>query len=137
MQYQFFYEDYVEGKRIPSDKPVETDLGGFIHSMQCVLHSEGNFIGLVDGRGDTLQFIVNSGDESITLDIPKPEDGGSYAMDGPLNYFVKIMQQINDEPFDQQIKGLEFRSWSEPKPKQPTGVLHGDPMYIKPWWKFW
>lgn len=87
--------------------PMKTEIESFIHSMQCVLNSPGNFIGPIDLRGETLQFYYND-DSTITLDIPKPSRGGSFSINLTLGRCVQMVRGLGDGLFEEQITGLKF-----------------------------
>ncbi|MCM0148697.1 hypothetical protein KCN56_09010 [Photobacterium galatheae] len=69
MPYQFFYTDYCEDKQIPATQPIDAELSQILHSMDCVLHVEGNFCGIVNPQGQTIQFMVKK-NHSILVDVP-------------------------------------------------------------------
>lgn len=84
---QIFWNDCGAG--LTSDHPREVDLheAGLIWSDE-VRGVEGNFLGLIDEEGRTIQFYVQNtipdgvDDAShlpiVLMDFPQPERGGSY-----------------------------------------------------------
>ncbi|GLR69187.1 hypothetical protein [Agaribacter marinus] len=123
MSYTFFYTDYCEGKSIPSEEAWDVDLDDFIHSMDCVLHMPNNFIGLTNGAGQTLQFIVED-DSRVTIDIPILKD----------NEYVRSKRKTTELSvcldLVKNLSGKEdfYKLLPEEQDLNDQG---------KSWWKFW
>lgn len=110
MAFRTFYSDYCEGKSIDGQNPVPQTLEEMVHSMDCVLHMPANFIGFVDRRNVTLQFVVND-DKSIDIDIPIPERRGSYVKTATLQECLGLVRSLGDTIEPAQIHGLSFQQW--------------------------
>ena len=78
--------------------------------MERVLQEEGNFIGLVDPEGVTLQFLVND-DRSIRIDIPIPIQKGSYTKTGNLAECQQLVDSLGEEVDYESLPDLAFEEW--------------------------
>lgn len=123
MNYRLFYTDYCEGKSLESANARVATKDEILHSMDCVLHMPDNFLGVIDARDTTLQFMVGK-DRSITVDIPDVERQGSYSKTSSLSDCLELVRGLTENISAAEISGLTFNSWHPPVER-------------KPWWKFW
>lgn len=107
---RFFYTDYCEKKSIPSEEAWEVSKEDVLHSMDCVLHMPGNFLGIIDQNDATLQFMVND-DRSIHVDIPTPSKRGSYVKTESLKGCLDLVRTMGETVEPDSITGLTFESW--------------------------
>jgi hypothetical protein len=124
MNYKVFFTDYCEGKILESGDARVATKEDILHSMDCVLHVPDNFLGIIDSRGTTLQFMVCK-DRSITIDIPDVSKQGSYTKISSLSDCLDLIRQMPADISTVDIDGLTFNSWHRPPAKE------------EPWWKFW
>ena len=123
MNYKVFFADYCEGKILESGNARVATREEILHSMDCVLHMSDNFLGIIDSRGTTLQFMVNK-DRTVTVDVPDVSKQGSYSKVCSLSDCLDLVRQIPADISATDIDGLTFNSWHPPAKE-------------KPWWKFW
>lgn len=107
---RFFYTDYCDDKSIPSQEAWTASKDQILHSMDCVLHSPRNFIGIIDDRNVTLQFIVND-DRSIDVDIPSPSQRGSYVKTTGLAECLELVRELGETIQPDSIADMKFESW--------------------------
>lgn len=115
MKYKFFYSDFCEGKEILSSDAWDVELKDILHSMDCVLHMPDNFLGIVNDKNQTLQFMVKK-DKTILIDIPILKNGeysGSKQKDTALPECLELVKSLKG--------GEDFHAL----------------LSNKPWWKFW
>ena len=110
MTLRVFFVDYCEGKRVDSKDAWEATLEDILHEMDCVLHYPRNFIGVIDGNDVTIQFMVNK-DKTILVDVPVPEEGGSYGKTTDLRECLNLVRKIGDRIQLEEIDGLTFERW--------------------------
>lgn len=126
MEYRMFFTDYCEDKSLPSQEAEARELESILHSMDCVLHMPRNFLGITDSAGTTIQFMVNE-DNSIFVDVPAPNEKGSYSMTTDLASCISLVRELNGNIDLKNYSQLQFAPWGAPTDEVPT----------KPWWKFW
>ena len=113
MPLKFFYTDYCEGKSVGTPSVWPRQLDGILHSMDCVLHMPDNFCGIVNNRGQTLQFVVEA-NRTITADVPVLDGAGkyegSYVRNGSLAECLQIVKALNEETDFTSIGGLVYQA---------------------------
>lgn len=113
MTLKFFYTDYCEEKSVKTPSVWPRQIDGIVHSMECVLHIPGNFCGIVNDRGQVLQFFV-AVNRTVTIDIPIVDGNskyiGSYSKNASLAECLEIVKAVGDEMDFLSIKGLTFKT---------------------------
>lgn len=112
-KYKLYFCDYFEDLEV-SAADAYTNLANkevIIEKMQDVLHSSGNFVGIIDDQDVSLQFVVSGDDEVITVDIPSVSDQGSFCKDVTLDEAIDIVRELEGDFDLSTIEGLELRPW--------------------------
>ncbi len=122
MLYRVFFSDYCEDKHLPAEKAEASDVESILHSMACVLCVPNNFLGFKDSAGRTIQFVVND-DQSILVDVPMPDEGGSYSMTTDLDACFALVRELDGNIDPKKHSKLQYGSWEEANKT--------------PWWRFW
>ncbi|GEM_PF-1401773 len=129
MSYKYFFNDYYEGKEIPSSESVNADKSQILHSMDCVLHMPDNFLGIFNSEDQCLQFMVTK-EGAVTIDIPILKDGsyvGSKSKTTSLSECLALVEGLTgDEDFENVLTD-ETLADDQATEKDSK----------KPWWKFW
>lgn len=110
------------GQGPDSNSPVEVDL---IHAQNIWSDGsgvEGNFFGLIDLEGRTIQFYFTDGipdhvedarqPQIVLLDFPVQEKGGSYSKQvsiGEVHELIALAFKVGADPLS--FPGLRFSSW--------------------------
>ena len=111
------------GRGPDANSSVEVDLrqAGLIWSDE-VRGVEGNFFGLVDDAGNTVQFYFESGipdhaDDAghlriVLMDFPQPERNGSYAARVTVGEVHGLMEKVFRVGADwRAFEGVRFTPW--------------------------
>lgn len=105
-----FYTCYETDDVVHADSPYPTDKDNMIGIGQQVLRGDGDFFGVIDKNGSTVQFMVE-GDNKVRVEMPDPERGGSWARYFSANDLETELLGIS-VPFDSSTKrGMSFESW--------------------------
>lgn len=102
---QAFYCCYTTGEQAPTQTPIAIQSDEYLSLAQRVLLQKEDFLGFIDAQDHTVQMMleVNGG---VVLDVPVPEQGGSYvkviardALDDfllqlPLNFSELVMDDF-------------------------------------------
>lgn len=107
--FQFFFTDY-DGEEVLPAQTQYASIDEIIELMKSVLIRPENFLGIVDKNDRTLQFIVNS-DYSLDVDIPIPDQKGSYTKTISLHEAVKLVQKQTELIQIDAIEGMAFMKW--------------------------
>lgn len=111
LTFDVFFTDYIEHGSVSHDQPKPMTKTEIIRWMETILgHTDGNFLGLVDESGKTLQFMTNQ-DGSIHIDIPAVEERGSYTRTATLNSCLLIVRELGAQVRIEEIGGFDFQSW--------------------------
>ena len=107
-KYSIFYHCEESGDDVPSNSPVEYQLDTIIDMSMQLLLSDGDFFGVVNGEGRTVQFIVDG--NSIVIDIPDLIKQGSHSREIRMSELENTIKCI-DQLFLDNLKGYKFSSW--------------------------
>lgn len=117
---QAFWDD--AGRGPSSEDPVALSLRQAQDTWSDLSGMEGNFLGLIDAEGRTIQFYFTSSipdgvDDArhlqiVSLDFPVPEQGGSYARQVAIGEVHALMAQAFRTGADHAaFAGLAFVPW--------------------------
>jgi hypothetical protein len=111
-RYKVFYCFYGTGKDVPADEPIEMDQADICTELLGALDQEDDFFGLIDVDGTTLQVIYETSKDRYWVEIPRPQQGGSYgrhlSFEGIAALFEALPAKLSLEAFPE----FEFQSWS-------------------------
>ena len=116
-----FWNDRGRGVDSKSAKEVDLEEAGLIWSDE-VRGVEGNFFGLIDDQGNTIQFYFDAGipdhvDDAghlkiVHLDFPRPEMKGSYAAQVTISEVHGLIQRAFQLGADYRNFGnVKFEPW--------------------------
>src|SRR5579859_6385923 len=116
-----FWNDRGRGVRCESAKEVDLEEAGLIWSDK-VRGVEGNFLGLIDDEGNTIQFYFNAGipdhvDDAghlriVLMDFPRTEKNGSYAAEVTIGEVHGLIEKAFKFGADYRKFGnLKFMPW--------------------------
>jgi hypothetical protein len=109
---QTFYSIDALLEDVPSEKPVGLTPETVYVDLLAHLSQDGDFLGVIDETGTTLQVMYDAENDSYWIEIPDPTVGGSY---GCKLSFVQVHEVFKNLPkfFSKtMIKGMEFQSWT-------------------------
>lgn len=109
MKYRVFYCQYETGKSVTSDDGLVLDLAVVCDQLLPEL-SPGDFLGVVDAGGTTVQTAVEK--DHWWVEIPAPDEGGSYGKKLPgreaaVAFFRHLPEIFRVADFPE----LAFQSW--------------------------
>ena len=118
---KIFWNDCGRGIKSGDAKPVTLAEAEFVLSNE-VRGVEGNFIGLVDEKGRTIQFYFDEGIpddvgdaehlEIVQLDFPWPEGNGSYGRKVTIGEMHGLIEKAFKVGADyRQFDAVTFTSW--------------------------
>jgi hypothetical protein len=110
MKYKIFFANYCEDEHLPSEEAELRDVDLILDSMDYILHMPDNFLGITDLNDTTIQFMVNK-DKTIHVEIPKPQDQGSYTMNLNLQDCLKLVKGLDGQIDIQKYPEFIFESW--------------------------
>jgi len=106
-----FYCTYQNDECVESNNPIQVNKSDMNELVQQVGKIKKNFIGFVDKDGTTLQFYVDITDK-IWLEIPVPEEKGSYGIYINQSVMETIIKNLNEPYLNLKDKlKLNFQTW--------------------------
>lgn len=109
MAFSFFYDCVALDEAVPSDHPLPVTLRKVKAMLTEVLIDEGDFIGIIDDQGTTLQLLKQHG--GIWMEVPDPENEGSYGKHVTLDEARQTLDELGDTIEHYLIDGLLFEKW--------------------------
>lgn len=78
------------------------------------LADDGDFIGLIDDRGETLQVMYEAADDAYWVEVPSPRLGGSYGARLSFDAVVDLFETLPSEFGPESLPSLQFHPWQAP-----------------------
>jgi hypothetical protein len=75
------------------------------------LAEDGDFFGLIDARGTTLQVMYEAKDGTFWVETPRPQEGGSYGVSLTFDQVNDLFKALPSEFSPASLPCLKFRSW--------------------------
>lgn len=110
-RYRVFYCFYAEDAELPADNALDLDLEEIYSELLGRLTSDGDYLGMVDGQGHTLQIMYQATDDHYWVEIPCPERQGSYGCEMDFDHIVDLMKSLPTRFVPQAIPDLAFTAW--------------------------
>lgn len=116
MKFRVFYCFYATDDYVPAESAISMSVDDVISELLPRVESDGDFVGLVDSAGTAFQ-IMNEDDaprspaKRFRLDIPAPDEGGSYSREvhwAGVEEIVRALPAVLDPA---AVPGLTFRAW--------------------------
>ena len=105
-----FHCDHRDGSLGRPEDGAYFDFPKVIQYMREVLTAPGNYFGLIDQFGVTLQFMVNDA-ESVRVEIPDPARKGSMTTDASLEDLIALISGAGPSLAELVVPGLVFEPW--------------------------
>jgi len=109
MAYSLFYDCVALDEAVPSTNPLPATPRKVKAMLSEVLIDEGDFIGIVDDEGTTLQFLKQHA--GIWMEVPDPEHEGSHGKHVTLDEARATLDELGETIEHYLIDGLVFEKW--------------------------
>ncbi len=110
-EFDVFYCFHASGEEVPSSTPLSMPLGAVVSELLPRLVHDTDFIGVVDGSGTTLQFMLLEADQRVWMEIPAPSDRGSYGTHVSLGDLPSVIGSLPAQFLVEAFPSLEFHPW--------------------------
>jgi len=110
-RFKVFYGLKESDSHVASDSLVEMSEADIYSELLGGLKLDGDFIGLVDGEGATLQVMFEQAPDQYWVELPDPEMGGSHGRYFSFDEIVDLFKALPKHFDTSAITGLEFQSW--------------------------
>ena len=109
MPYRAFYCCQSTNEVVQSADAYEIELDWARNIVWDILRDDGDFFGLTDDAGTTVQFMREKG--SVWMEIPSPDDRGSYGKYIDVSEVGAAIVSLPPKLSHQGMDGLEFQAW--------------------------
>lgn len=111
MEYQVFYFCFDKGEDVPGSDPVTRAAAELPELAERMLCDEGDFVGVIDASGNTLQFMAM--EDSVWLEIPAPEEHGSYGQHLSFEELLDVLRELPATFSPKLFSEFAFKPWGE------------------------
>jgi uncharacterized protein (DUF697 family) len=110
-QYRVFYCLYDEEAELSADNATPMDVPDVYADLLGRLTTDGDYLGIIDDDGNTLQMMYQADEDCYWVEIPSPENCGSYGCYMDLVHLVYLMETLPSRLAPEAIPGLVFKAW--------------------------
>ena len=96
---------------VPSDSAVPMDIAEVYSELFPLLKEDGEFIGVVDEAGTTLQMMYQSEDDLYWFEVPCPEKAGAYGMALIFDEAADFLRSLDGLIPREGYPNFSFSSW--------------------------
>ena len=109
--FEVFY--WMRGARdsAPSEYPVTMTIRECVSDVVARMKSPGDFAGVVDRAGTTLQFRLNKEASTAWVEVPVPSRGGSMGRVLRVAELADLLDSLSETIDPEALSGFEFQSW--------------------------
>ena len=105
-----FYCCYSTGDDVSGAEARTIDRESALGIAQSMLQEPRDYVGFVDASDTTLQFMVEDSG-LIWMEVPVPEEGGSYGKTVSLNEAESVIASLPAAFNKNCVAGLKFQRW--------------------------
>jgi hypothetical protein len=109
-RYAAFYSLHRVDHHVPADRPVDVDEFDAYALLNRL--EDGDFLGLIDAKGTTLQVTYGAADDQYWIEIPQPESQGSYGRHVSGDEIRGLFKALPERFTVSAFPGFTFRAWS-------------------------
>jgi hypothetical protein len=111
MHYRVFYFFERSGECITSTGAVEMTARAIREQLIGRLHSEDDYLGIIDGEDNVLQILYEPGEDRYWVELPIEPAKASYGCHMRMDELDELLQRL-PRIFDrEQIPGMKYRPW--------------------------
>lgn len=106
-----FYGDETDNAEVSAEDPVAL---GDLHLLPALISravTDGDFLGLMDTEGNTLQLMYEGDEDRYWLEIPVPAQGGSYGKHYSLEGIREVFRALPPRFDVAEFPDFRFESW--------------------------
>lgn len=115
-----FYATYSTDEHAAPDDEIHAEASALPDLLRKHLRYNGDFFGITDDDGTTLQFMKGGGDR-VALDLPDPDEGGSYVQPMTVDQAAELLAQT-PPPYAALRAVYPFRRWDAPVEATPFAI---------------
>lgn len=106
-----FYGEETEDAEVSAGDPIVLDDQNLLPSLISRAVTDGDFLGLTDTDGNTLQLMYEGDEDRYWLEIPVPAQGGSYGQHYSLDRIREVFRALPPRFEAAAFPDFRFESW--------------------------
>lgn len=111
MRYGVYYALHDRGQSVASDKPVDMGIEDISTQILPALDGDGDYMGLIDENGTTLQFIYQQVNDRFRVEIPLLDEKASHGCWMRFDACVELLRNL-PEPFSvKAFPDFQYQTW--------------------------
>ena len=96
---------------VPADSAVPMDIADVYSELFPLLKEEGEFLGVVDEAGTTMQMMYQADDDLYWSEVPSPERRGAYGKSLTFDEAADLLKSLGGAIPPEGYPGFSFASW--------------------------
>ena len=109
--YHVFYHFYANGDSVPSEFPVSMNEADIYSPLLGKLHQDGDFLGLIDAQGETLQVMYEADNDLYWIEVLALEQRGSYGKYVGFDELTDFFKALPEHFHSDSISDATFMAW--------------------------
>jgi hypothetical protein len=109
--YRVFYTFYGSDRSVVPGEAIPMNEADIYSELLGSLAEDGDFIGLIDNGGTTLQVMYDAADDAYWVEVPSPQRGGSYGARLSFDAVADLFKALPSEFGPKSLPLLQFQSW--------------------------
>lgn len=111
MHYHVFYSLHDRQQFVSSDKPVDMEPEDIQSGVLAAMEGDGDCLGIIDGRGNVLQFIYDELGDRFWVEIPLLDERASYGRWLPYEACAELLGSLPAQFTASAFEGFDYRHW--------------------------
>ena len=108
--YRVFYSIDRLGE-VSSEDAHDIDLADVYSEIFPLLKEDGEYFGLVDSNGTTLQAMYDADNDQYWFEVPRPDLQGSFGMNLSFDASIDLIKSLGGSFPLEGFDGFEFQAW--------------------------
>ena len=109
--YGLFYDIIRMGEAVPASVPASIDLADVYSEIFPLLKEEGEYLGLIDPQGTTLQVMYHADEDRYWFEVPRPDLKGSFGAYLSWDSAHDLIKSLAGNFPKEGYPGFQFNSW--------------------------
>ena len=109
--YRLFHNIIRLGEAIPAEDAREIELADVYSDIFPSMKEDGEFFGLIDSRGNTLQAMYDADADRYWFEVPRPDLGGSFGVSLSFDDSMDLIKSLDGLFSQEGGEGFEFQAW--------------------------
>ncbi len=99
------------GDEVQSNSAIPIELASVSSQLFPLMKEDGEFFGLVDSKGTTLQAMYHAENDTYWFEVPRPDLQGSYGSYLTFDDAADLIKSISGDFPLEGYSGFEFSPW--------------------------